>query len=517
MQKFYWANIGVFALVAATAWPSTAMAQKSKDTLRVGVYQPIKIVDAIFDPNPQTNLMDRMVFDTLTEYDVENRKVIPHLAESWKRIDPVTVDFKLREDVTFHDGSELTAEDVVYTFKFVTDPKVNFRFKGTRFGIYKSMEAVDKFTVRVTTKTPFAPLLTRINALPIFPSDVHSKLPDKSAFGRNPIGTGPYRAEQVEPGKRVVLVKNPNYKHGNVGKPAATIGRIEISQIADRQTQIANLLRGQQDLMYLVPKEVASKLARNPRFEWTVAPTIQFIYFMPDAADRSKFGKFKDRRVREALMHAIDRKALAKALVPSPVAELPPQVAMCHPWHTGCKSTKQPPLFNLAKAKRLLAEAGYPDGFDLQITTWGPSVATAEAVAGQLRKVGVRATVDKLTIGAFVRKRAQGKVQAFVSLWDNGGGQPDVATTAGFFYLPGSRNYNGDAELTKLVKQGQSELDPAKREAIYQKLFDGVTEARYSIPILSIASSVVHTREVVIPTKGHKKPEGFYFNLIKWK
>lgn len=518
MKRIQWLKLAAPVACAAALVATPALAQKSKDTLRVGVYQPISIIDAIFDPNPQTNQMDRMVFDSLVNYDTDARKYLPGLAVSWKQIDPLTTELKLRQGVKFHDGSEFDADDVVYTFNFVTDPKVKFRFKGTRFGHIDKVVKVDKFTVRIITKKPYAAMLSRLTTSPpIFPSDYHSKLEKKNAFGRKPIGTGPYKAIQVDSTKGVILVKNPDYKHGNAGKPAGKIGRIEIVPIPDAQTQIAHLMTGQQDLMYQVPKDVAENLKANPNIEISVRPTIQFTYFIPDAADRSGIGVFKDKRVREALMMAIDRKAIAKALLPKEIAEMPLQKAMCHPWHVACAFTASPPEYNLEKAKKLLAEAGHPNGFKLALTTWGPSRQIAEAVAGQLRKVGVEASVDALSIGGFVKKRAQGKVQAFVSLWDNGGGVPDVDTTAGFFFLPGSRNYNHDKELAKLVLEGKYELDMDKRKKIYTTIFDKATNERYAMPIVPTAAIIAHSKDVSIPTKGTKKPEGFMFNLIGWK
>lgn len=511
----YALSAGAAVLLATAADP--AAAQKSKDTLRVAGLQPVRVVDAVFDPNPQTNLLDRMVFDTLVYYDVEARKVVPLLAESYTRVDPLTIEYKLRKGLKFHNGMPVTADDVVYTFDFVKDPKVNFRFKGTRYGVYSKAVKVDDHTVRISTKATYAPFESRIMSLPIFPKAVHSKLEDRSKFGLKPIGTGPYMATQVDATAGVVLEKNPNFKLAAKGsKSPAKIGRIEFKTIANKQTQIARLIAGEQDMVYQISKDQAENLAKMPNLQVTIGSTIQFIYFMVDAADRSKIGIFKDKRVREALMHAIDRRGLAKALVPEPVASEPLQISMCHEWHTGCKATKSPPAYDPARAKALLKEAGVDPNFSLALTTWGPSRPTAEAVAGQLRKLGIKATVDNNAIGGFVKKRAQGKVQAFVSLWDNGGGQADVVSTSGFFYLPGSRNYNGDKQLAAWHKQGQTELDLAKREAIYQKLFDRVTEERYSMPIVPIASAVAHTKEVKLPTCCHRKPEGFLFNLIEW-
>lgn len=508
---------GLATLMAGLA-VTPAMAQKAKDTLRIGVYQPIATIDAIFDPQPQTNLMDRVVFDGLVAYDTETRTVVPSLAESWKQVDERTVEFKLRQGVKFHDGSEFDADDVVYTINYVIDPASKFRFKETRFGQFESVEKIDKFTVRLKTKTAYAPLMTRLTTiLPIYPSDVHGKLADKSTFGRNPIGTGPYKAIQVDNNKGVVLVRNPDFKEVSVGQPAAKIGRIEISVVPDAQTQVARMMVGDQDLMYDVPTDVADLMKPNPAIEITTIPSISFTYLMLDAADRSGIGHFKDKRVREAMFRAIDRKALVNALQPKEIAAMPLQPAMCHPWHIGCASSVEPPSFDLAKAKALMAEAGKPNGFELTITTWGAGRPVAEAVAGQLRRIGVNAKIENLTVGGFVTKRAAGQLPAYIVVWDNGGGNPDVESTSGFFYEPGSRNYNNDAELAELDEAAKAVLDEKKREDMYRRIFDKATTERYSMPITPLGSVLAHSKDLKIPEKGTKKPEGFMFNLLAWK
>ena len=111
-------------------------------------------------------------------------------------------------------------------------------------------------------------------------------------------------------------------------------------------------------MVYQITKDQAVNLAKMPNLQVTVGRTVQFIYFMVDAADRSKIGIFKDKRVREALMHAIDRRGLAKALVPEPVASDPLQISMCHEWHTGCKATKSPPAYDPKRAKALPQGSG---------------------------------------------------------------------------------------------------------------------------------------------------------------
>ena len=315
----------------------------------------------------------------------------------------------------------------------------------------------------------------------------------------------------------MILVRNPDYKHGNAGKPAAKIGRVEFIPVPDQQTQVARMMVGDLDLMYDVPTEIADQLKTNPAIEISVRPSISFTYIALDAADRTKTGMFTDKRVREAVFRAIDRQAITKALQPAEIAKLPLQKSQCHAWHTGCVVTTEPPAYDLDKAKALLKEAGKADGFKLVITTWGPSRAVTEAVSAQLRKIGIQVSIDSQTVPGFVKKRAASELPAYIVLWDNGGGNPDVESTTGFFYEPGDRNYNGDKELSELHHKGQTTLDQKSRDEIYKRLFDKVNTERYSMPIMPLSSVIAHSKDVKIPTGGTMKPEGFMFNLLEWK
>jgi len=276
------------------------------------------------------------------------------------------------------------------------------------------------------------------------------------------------------------------------------------------------MLTGQQDMMYEVQNDQAEALAKNPDLKVSVSPTVQFSYLYPDAADRSKVGFFKDKRVRLAMFHAIDREAMKKALLPKQVWDEPLPISMCHKWLIGCDFDVKAPEYDPAKAKRLLAEAGYKDGFDVQLTVWGAAKPAAEAVSGYLRKIGIRASVDAVTFGVYNRKRSQSKVQTFVSFWDNGGALPDVNSTAGFFFLPGTRNYNHDKILTDLVAEGRKIYDVGERSKIYRKMFNRAVNEAYFFPLLSIPAIVVHNKDLVIQG-GHKSPKGFLLNRINWK
>ena len=342
-----------------------------------------------------------------------------------------------------------------------------------------------------------------------------TQLADKAEFGRKPIGTGPYKVVSFDPSAGIVLEKNPYYTWGGF-EPAAKIGRIEISSIPDAQTQIAKVLVNELDLIFHIDYEQAQgAVAANPNYKVFAAPTISFAYIFFDAADRSGIHVFKDKRVREAMLRAIDRDAMRKALLPPEFASQPPMDAMCHPAHIACAWSKKPPSYDPAAAKALLAEAGLSGGFDLELLTWGQARVIAEMVAGDLRKVGVRATVNAATVNVFQKLRGDGKAQTMVTLWDNGGGAPDIDTTTTFFYLPGSRNYTNDAELTQWTIDGEHEPDTEKRAAIYTKLFDKVTDERYGMPLVELPAVLVQSKDLVVDTR-HTKPEGFLFNRLSW-
>ena len=423
-----------------------AMAQKSKDTLRIGFYDPISIVDATYDPKPETGFLSRAVYDNLLAYDRKNNKYRPSLAKSWKRIDAKTLEFKLRDDVKFHDGSEFDADDVVYTINWMANPKVRFRIK-SRYLWIKNAVKIDKYTVRIHSKRPAAVALARFAiSTPIYPSDVHGALKVKSTFGKKGIGTGPYMVESVDPNKGVFLKANPNFNHGGAWRPKARIGRIHVLPMPDTQTQTAQLMTGGLDVMYRVPKDQLDALRSNPALSVTTQKGQLFYYIAMDSVGKSGHPALKDKRVRKAIMMAINRDSIKNTLIPGG-NNTKQMDAMCQSWQRGCGFTSKPPAYDPAGAKKLLAEAGFPNGFDVNITSTLPRIIPV-AVSGYLRKVGIKATVSKLTFGAYRKKQRQGKIQILVNQWASGG-IPDVQSTATFFHGKSPRNYYGDKVISK--------------------------------------------------------------------
>lgn len=505
------------AVVGLAAWLAAgpAWAQKANDTLRIGLQDPISTADIVYDAKPETSLTSEAVFDGLLVYVPATQEFKPGLAESWRRVDPRTLEFKLRQDVTFHDGSAFSADDVVYTVNYLTDPASKIRF-GDNWAWIERAEKVDQSTVRIVAKQPTAYDLARLATnTPIYPAALHGKLAEKSEFGRKtPIGTGPYKVEHVDPTKGVMLVRNLDYKLGAPWRPAARIGRIHLIPIPDLQTEIAQLMTGGLDLIHEVPKDQAEQLATMPGFAMTASQGVVFYYMSLDSVNRSGNAALSNMDVRKALMMAVDRNSLVRNVVPGGKAV---QVvdALCVKIQIGCSYGGAPPAFDPAAAKQLLAEAGFPDGFEAEITTFPGAHAVGEAVAGQLRKIGVRAKVDQRTFVGYRDKQREGKLQILVGHWSSGG-LPDVASTMTYYFGGGPRDYWHDATIDKWAAEAAGEMDPAKRSAIYRQVFDHSNAHAYIMPLTTFPSILVHTQDLVVEP-GSLSPAGASVDMMHWK
>ena len=503
--------IAIAAAVLVAAAP--ALAQKAKNTLRVGFYDPIPGVDLVYDPKGETAFTARAVFDTLISYNERTKTFEPLLAKSWKSVDPTTYEFVLRDDVKFHDGSPLDADDVVYTLNWLADPKVKFRIK-SRFLWIEKAEKAGPHIVRVTTKGPRAVALARFAvSIPIFPSDVHGALENKAAFGKKPVGTGPYRVVAYDPNTGVRMVRNPGYRHGSPSRPAGTIETVHVLPIPDVQNQVAQLITGGLDMIHNVPKDQAENLAQNPDLAVTVSNGILYRYIAFDAIGRTGSDDLKDARVRRALIHAIDRDSIRRNIFAGGEA-VQKMDSICKPIQIGCAFDVKPPAYDPGKAKALLAEAGKAE-LELQITTLPEARKVAEAIVGYLRAVGVKASIKSVTFGAYRKLQRTGKIQTLVHQFSSGG-VPDADALVSFYFGSKARNYYGDKQIAGWMKQAGASFDIAAREALYRKIFNRINEQAYIVPIASLPSVFVHAKDLEID-KGIINPFGADVSRIRWK
>ena len=503
--------IAVTAFVLAMGGAAPAFADKASGTLHLAAAQPVQLISYYYDPSPDTVFESEAVYDDLVSYDVKSGKVEPLLAKAWRRIDPQTLEFDLRDDVKWQDGTKFSASDVAYTMKWLSDPATVLRFKGNWSWIDK-VEQIgdDKIRIHAAKPTPYD--LTRFAYVTaILPQHQAGTPHDK---GYHPIGTGPYRATQIDDAKGIILERNDNYKHGNAAKPGSNIKRITLQPIREIGTLVAQLLAGNLDMIN-VPFQAAKDLVQDPRFEMSIVQGSSFMYVAYDARGRSGAKPVTDERVRKALTLAINRDALLKLVAGDAKLETPG--AMCWRSQAGCDYSAPLPPYDPAEAKKLLAEAGYPNGFNIEITAFtGAATQVAEAVAGQWHAIGVNAKIDAQAVVSYRKKQQEGRIQVMVAAWPSGN-FPDVSSTVDAFFAAGPSDYSGDQELHDLAAQSDAAMDPDARKAIGRKMFDRATQKFFFLPISPYPTILVHTKELAVTQSSRFTPLGYEVSDLNWR
>jgi peptide/nickel transport system substrate-binding protein len=232
-----------------------------------------------------------------------------------------------------------------------------------------------------------------------------------------------------------------------------------------------------------------------------------------DSVNRSGNAALSNQKVRQAIVQAIDRGLVAGSVLPgSEVVHV--LDAPCLPVQAGCVVSRKPYPYDPAAAKKLLAEAGYADGFDVEITAVSITRAFAEAISGELRKVGIRASIDPVTVGTYREKQRAGKTQLLAWAWN-----PqvfDVASTVALYFEPGPRDFYRDSIIEKLRQESLVTIDPEKRSDIFRQLWDRMNEQAYILPLASRPSVLIHNKDLVVPA-GSFNAWGANLYELSWK
>ncbi|MEW5421967.1 ABC transporter substrate-binding protein [Amorphus sp. 3PC139-8] len=491
-----------------------AAAQKSDDTLRMAFEFPISTVDWYQDTKPEIEMVAEAVFDGLIAYNEGTNEYEPLLAESWERIDPTTLRFHLRDDVKWHDGEPFNADDVVYTINWLVDPETRIRFKSNWSWIDEARK-VDDETVDIVAKQPTPYDMMRLAyGTQILPEHVHGPLADKMAFRDNIVGTGMYKVVDVDTDSGIELVKNPDYHHGGPAKPASNIERMKIVSMPDAGARTAALLADQIDLLRNTTYEEAVALSADPRFEMDVLQSAAYMYLALDALGKSGSEELKDPKVRRAIMEAVDRSALQGARTGGQPEPRSPN-ALCWDFQAGCAYSQPLPPYDPEHAKELLAEAGYPDGFDIVVYTFGSTRDYGEIVAGYLNEIGIRATVQPMTFATFRKLQTDGELGVFVGAWNAGVG-PDVGPSMAQFFSGDIRDYYHDPRLIELADKVQKTTDEEQRAEMVREILDTAVEKSYIIPLSGIPIPTIHDADVSI-AGSRNTPYAFHLGDLNWK
>jgi peptide/nickel transport system substrate-binding protein len=477
-------------LVAAATTP--AFAQKSKDTMRIALAEALPVIDSYYSNSNDGSFYYREVYEPLVRYDDGIGKFTPALAKSWKQIDDKTVEFELRDNVKFHNGKLFTADDVVYMNTWRADPKLRITAASRLQWIAKT-EKLGPYTVRVISHEPTAPALNLLAAnMFYYDSDIHSKLKEKADYGKTPIGTGAIKVTRFDPNSQILHVERfEEFNHGV--KPVWKYA--EGVPIPDREAQTAHMIAGTIDVMRVANKSQYDDLPKIPNLVGYSRNQLTHLELYLDARDRAKLPALNDVRVRRAIFMAIDRAELAKHIVPGEAHVVD---GYCEPVMFACPDfgLKQRP-YDPAAARKLLEEAGYKDGFDMEIVTRALSREAGIAVAGMLRKIGIRANVQHVTMGVYRDRRNEGSIQAVVADTPIGN-MPDTSNVFRLYFGSHGSSFADDKQMFAWEQEGLTTIDEAKRKAIYQKMSQKLFDDAYILPISSWPDTFVHNKDVKI-------------------
>jgi peptide/nickel transport system substrate-binding protein len=459
-----------------------ALAQAaSAQTLTVAVAAAPTSVDPHYHNLGPNNALSQHIFGALVDTDAA-AKPRPGLALSWRAVDATTWEFKLRPGVTFHDGSAFTAEDVVHTLARVPTVKNS---PGSFLLFTRSVikaEVVDPLTVRLTTRgvTPLLPVdLSQVQIIPRS-TGAEPAIEDFNAL-KLAIGAGPFRIIAWRPSDRAELVRNDAY-----WGPKPHWERVVYRMIPNDSARTSALLAGDVDLIEAVPTQDLANLRADRRVAMAEAVSLRVAYLMLDLSRRDgqpfvsgpngealTTNPFQDVRVRRALSLAINRQAIVDRVMEGAAVTTGQFLAAGSFGHV---PDRPAPAQDIAMARRLLAEAGYPNG--LRMTLHGPNdryvndEKVIQAIGQMWSRAGIQTKVDAITWPSFIGRASKQEFSAFFAAWGISSGEPTNplrALVASFDAAKGTGSANrsrySNPALDDIIAKASAITDDAAREA----------------------------------------------------
>ncbi|MFZ6815773.1 ABC transporter substrate-binding protein [Undibacterium sp. Rencai35W] len=466
------------ALLFGAIWTSHSEAAD----LRIGLSADVTSFDPHYVNSGPNNSFAFHVFDALVNVDA-NGNLVPGLATSWKAIDPLTWEFKLRHGVKFHDGSELTSADVIFSLDrpatLLTSPGPFTSY--TRQIVGK--QAVDAYTVRLKTAMPYGPLPLDVNSIFIVSKKItQTASTDDFNSGKAMIGTGPFKFIKAKRGESIELIRNDQY-WGE--KP--TWDKVTFRILTSGAPRIAALLAGDVDAIDGVPPADLPKLKMNPKIKLEQKISWRTIFWHLDQQTRvspyitDKAGKplpsnpFHDIRVRKAISKAINRQALSDRILEGLAV---PASNIVAPGILGYDDSLKIEAYDPEGAKKLLTEAGYPNGFAL--TLHGPNnryindEQVVQTVAQFLSKIGIQTKIETLPMTVYLPRAAKSEFSMSLLGWGTLAGDFALRTVTGTVNPEtgwGSWNWGkySNTALDDLIRNSLGSVEDSKRRDFAKK------------------------------------------------
>ncbi|HYG60641.1 MAG TPA: ABC transporter substrate-binding protein [Symbiobacteriaceae bacterium] len=441
---------------AKSPTPSTPPAAQPDVIIRIGLNaDPPKL-----DPHQSTALVDRQVFQSLFDrlVDVDkDLKIVPVLAEKWTISDDgKTYTFTLRQGVKFHDGTDFNAEAVKYNFDRMFDPALNSPRKGEISALDK-VTVVDANTVKMELKTPFAGFLYALTdraGMMVSPTAAKAAGLD---FLNNPVGTGPFKFKERVKGDSITLVRNDQYWQKGLPKAAGVVYKT----VTDENVKLVNLQSGQLDVIDTVPAKQVPQLKTDNRVQISLGPSLQYQGLWINTTK----APLNNKLVRQAVNAAIDREALVKVVFGEVAVPANSPFAPGTPANEGGAIPKQ----DLALAKKLLADAGMPNGFSttLKIAPSPVNQQIGQVLQSMLAEAGIKVEIQQEEFGQLLEKFGNANYDMGQLGWS---GRPDPdGNIYNFFKTGTSNNYSkfSNATVDKLLDDARLPTDMAQRKVIY--------------------------------------------------
>jgi len=461
---------------------ATALAAAAAD-LTIGLGTDVTALDPHYHNVTPNNNVAAHIFGYLVQRN-EKSQLEPGLATEWKTIDPLTWEFKLRRGVKFHDGSDFTAADVVASIERVpTVPNSPSPFTAFTKQI-KEMVVVDPYTIRFRTATPYPLMPSDMTQVVMISKTAAKATTDDFNSGKAAVGTGPYKLARYAKGDRIELTRNDAYWGG-----ATPWERVTLRLLPQDASRVAALLSGDVHVIENVPTTDVAQLRKDKRLAIyrTVADRLIFLHMdsdrdvSPFVTDKS--GKplaknpLKDPRVRKAISKSINRQAIVEKVMEG---EAIPAGQLVADFLFGATKNLKVEAFDPEGAKKLLAEAGYPDGFAFTIhapnNRYVNDAKIAQAVAQMLSRVGIDTAVVAMPSSTFFTQATELKFSFMLVGWSTGTGEASSALKALLMTYNRDRGYGtanrgrySNAKVDALTEDALQTVDDVKREAYLQR------------------------------------------------
>jgi peptide/nickel transport system substrate-binding protein len=449
--------LGLMSFIAGAG----AFAAPAPKVLTIGVDQEAVGIDphivTAFSSMRRIDLM----YNRLVRLD-DNLAVVPDLAESWDIPNNLTYVFHLRKGVKFHNGREMIADDVQYSLQRIMDPKT--ASPGASYvSLVKTIDVVDRYTVRLNLSAPLASLLDGLtsNNCAIVAKEV---VTTNGNLQKVDGGTGPFMLQEWVADNSMTFVKNPDYFE----KGFPVLDKVIFRVIPEQASLLAGVKSGDLDMATINDGAIIRQAAGTSQVVVMGKPGLNVRTFSFNTTHKP----FDDVRVRDAMALALDRSeilTLAEFGMGQPTGPIPVAATQ---WALPV-NTLPFAAPDIAKAKQLLADAGFPNGFSFKITcssTYEGGLAVAQVIQNELARIGVSAQLDVVEWGVYIDKWVKRDFDAMVEL-RGGSGEPDRFLYRMLYSTGGVNNFLfKDADVDKLLDQGRTQTRPADRKATYNQL-----------------------------------------------